>query len=91
MTEEHKRKISENHKEQSGELNWMYGKTYGQNPRARAVFCVELNKVFDSAKRAAHELNVNYSNLILVCKGKRDVVGGYHFKYVDSEITTQIS
>ena len=91
LTEEHKRKISENHKNQNGELNWMYGKTYGQNPRARAVFCVELNQVFDSAKRAAHELNINYSSIISVCKGKRNAAGGYHFKYADSEITTQIA
>ena len=91
LTEEHKKKISDNHKNQSGELNWMYGKNYGQNPRAKAVFCVELNRVFDSAKRAAHELNINYSSIISVCKGKRNAAGGYHFKYADSEITTQIA
>lgn len=82
LTEEHKKKISENHKEQSGEMNWMYGKTYGENPRARSVVCVETGIVYDSAKRAAHELNVNYSNLLEVAKGKRKQVGGLHFEYV---------
>lgn len=91
LTEDHKRKISENHKNQNGELNWMYGKTYGQNPRARAVFCFENNVVYDSAKRAAHELNINYCSVIAVCKGNRKTAGGYHFKYADSEITTQIA
>ena len=81
LTEEHKRKISENHKKQDGELNWMYGKTYGENPRARAVVCIETGIVYDSAKRAAHELNVNYSNLVQVIKGKRNQVSGFHFKY----------
>ena len=81
LTADHKRKISENHKEQNGELNWMYGKFYGMNPRAKAV-CVESGIVYDSAKRAAHELNVNYSNLCLVLKEKRRQVGGLHFKYV---------
>ena len=81
LTEEHKKKISEHHREQSGEKNWMYGKTYGQNPRARAVICVETGEVFDSAKRAAHELNVNYSNLVSALKGRRTKVGELHFKY----------
>lgn len=81
LTEEHKRKISENHKEQTGELNWMYGKIYGQNPRAKAVVCIENGIVYDSAKRAAHELNVNYSNLCEVVKGNRKQVGGLHFEY----------
>lgn len=90
-TEEEKRMISLHAKDQNGEKNWMYGKTYGQNPRARAVFCVELNRVFDSAKRAAHELNINHGSIITVCKGKRNTVGGYHFKYADSEITSQIA
>lgn len=81
LTEEHKRKISQNHKEQSGENNWMYGKTYGQNPRAKAIICIENGKEYDSAKRAADELNVNYSNLCEVLKGKRKRVGGLHFTY----------
>lgn len=96
LTEEHKQKISMNHKEQNGELNWMYGKTYGENPRAKAVICIETGAVFDCAKRAAHELGVNYSNLIGVLKGKRNRVGGLRFEYVrqqqvDSEITSRIA
>lgn len=87
LTEEHKRKISEHAKDQYGEKNWMYGKTYGQNPRARAVLCVELDKVYDSAKRASCVLNINCSNITAVCKGTRKTVGGYHFKYADTEIT----
>lgn len=86
-TEEEKKKISENSKEQRGKLNCMYGKTYNKNPRARAVFCIELNKVFDCAKRASEELEINYNNIIMVCKGKRNHVGGYHFKYANTELT----
>ena len=82
LTEEHKRKISEHAKEQWGEKNWMYGKTYGQNPRAKAVVCIETGVIYDSAKRAAHELNVNYSNLCMVLKNQRHQVGGLHFEYM---------
>lgn len=91
LTEDHKRKISEHHKEQAGELNWMYGKNYGQNPRARAVICVENGIVYDSAKRAAHELNVNYSNVVSVLKGRRKHVGGLHFKYLFQQVNTEIT
>lgn len=81
LTEEHKKKISMNHKEQNGEKNWMYGKYYGENPRAMAVRCIETGAVYDSAKRAAHELNVNYSSLCMVLKGKRKHTGNLHFEY----------
>lgn len=82
LTEEHKQKISEHAKDQWGEKNFMYGKTYGQNPRARKVVCIENGVVYDSAKRAAHELNVNYTNLVGVLKGRRKKVGELHFEYV---------
>jgi len=91
LTEDHKRKISEHHKEQDGELNWMYGKFYGQNPRAKAVICIETGIVYDSAKRAAHELNVNYSSLCAVIKGKRNQAGGLHFKYASQQANTEIT
>jgi group I intron endonuclease len=91
LTEEHKRKISLNAKNQWGEKNWMYGKVYGENPRARAVICVETGVVYDSAKRAAHEMNVNYSNLLEVVKGKRKRVGGLHFEYASKQANTEIT
>lgn len=74
-------------KDQSGEKNINFGKTYGENPRAKSVVCVELDKVFDSAKRASHELGINHNSIIAVCKGKRNRAGGYHFKYANTEIT----
>jgi group I intron endonuclease len=81
LTAEHKQKISLHAKDQWGEKNCMYGKTYGQNPRAKSVLCVENGIVYDSAKRAAHELNVNYSSLCANLKGKRNHAGGLHFQY----------
>lgn len=84
-SEEKKRMLS---KRFSGKGNNMYNVhlTYEKNPRARKVYCVELNKVYNCAKKAAHELNINYSNIIAVCKGKRKTVGGYTFQYVNTEI-----
>ena len=55
----------------------------GDNPRARAVFCVELNKTFDCAKRAEKELGIWGSSIGSACRGKWKTAGGFHWKYVD--------
>lgn len=45
------------------------------------VYCVELNKTFDSIITAEKELNISHH--IWDClKGKRTKCGGYHWKYV---------
>ena len=53
------------------------------NPRAKAVFCVELNKIFDCAIRAGEELGVCASSISQVCKGKLKTAGKLHWKYAD--------
>ena len=56
---------------------------FGNNPRAKAVFCVELNKTFDCARRAEEELGVNINCIGSACKGKAKTAGGFHWKYAD--------
>lgn len=53
------------------------------NPRARAVFCVELNKTFDCAKRVEEELGIWGSAICQACKGKIKTAGGFHWRYAD--------
>ena len=53
------------------------------NPRAKAVFCVELNKTFDCAKRAEQELGIWGTSIIKVCKGKAKTTGGFHWRYAN--------
>lgn len=53
------------------------------NPRAKAVFCEELNKKFDCAKRAEEELGISVSSICQACKGKTKTAGGFHWKYAD--------
>ena len=55
----------------------------GDNPRARAVFCVELNKKFDCAKSAQEELGIWGTSIIKVCKGKGKTAGGFHWRYAN--------
>lgn len=53
------------------------------NPRAKAVFCVELNKTFDCAKRVEEELGICGSAICQACKGKIKTAGGFHWRYAD--------
>ena len=55
----------------------------GNHPRAKQVFCVELNKTFDCAKRVEEELGIWETSIIKVCKGKGKTAGGFHWKYAD--------
>ena len=55
----------------------------GNHPRAKVVFCEELNKTFDCAKRAGEELGISGSSIIQTCKGKRKTAGKLHWRYAD--------
>lgn len=85
-----------NHKDEKrnnncvGNLEWcshVYNQNYGfRNTRLaraknKAVYCVELNKVFDSIKSASKELKINDTCISLACKSKIKTSGGYHWEY----------
>lgn len=55
----------------------------GNAPRAKPVFCVELNKKFDCAKSVEKELGVDGSAITKACKGKIKTTGGFHWRYAD--------
>ena len=55
-----------------------------ENPTARAVRCVELNKVFESARAAEVATGVSYKNISNVVRGKNKTAGGYHWEYADT-------
>ena len=55
----------------------------GNAPSAKAVFCEELNKTFDCAKRAEEELGIRGSSICNVCKGKQKTAGKLHWRYAN--------
>ena len=87
-----KKKYSENHREQAGENNPMYGRTgenhhmYGKhhseetknkmseshkgkiNNKPRRIYCIELDKIYNSIREAEKELNISRTNIIKACK-----------------------
>ena len=56
---------------------------FGNNPNAKSVFCEELNKKFDSIRRAEEELGVNINCIVGACKGRQKTAGGFHWRYAD--------
>ena len=62
--------------------NRMYPK-FGNHPNAKPVFCEELNKKFDSIRRAQEELGININCIVSACKGKIKTAGGFHWRYAN--------
>ena len=56
---------------------------FGNHPRAKAVFCEELNKKFDCITSAQEELGIDQSSITKACKGKLKTAGGFHWKYAN--------
>lgn len=76
-------------------LEWCdikYNINYGRHnekvakSHCKKVYCVELDKEFESAKSAAIQLNLSDSNIAKCCKGKYKTTGGYHWKYADDNL-----
>ena len=73
---EAKQKISEARK----------GKYVGKNhPRAKAVYCYELDEIRLCAKEWAKELCLYGTSITCCCKGRQKSTGGYHFRYATEE------
>lgn len=55
----------------------------GKNPNARKVYCIELNKIYESLSVAANEIGCHYTTIRNCCVGKGKTAKGYHWRYVD--------
>ena len=55
----------------------------GNHPNAKPVFCVELNKKFDCAKRVEEELGIWGTSIGKACRGERNTAGGFHWKFAN--------
>lgn len=69
---------------QCGFNNYMYGKTYGDNPNAKSRICINTKMVFDSAKEAGEFIGISPSCIIDACNGKSHRAGGFKWmNYAD--------
>lgn len=61
--------------------------TGGDHPRARAVKNVETGEVFSCIKEAAEAYYISsIRNISRACKTPRFTAGGYHWRYMYSEV-----
>ena len=72
------------HDKMSGENNYFYGKhLYGdENGHAKAVRCVELNKIYTTVKEASKCSGTSRQNIAHALNGRQETAGGYHWEYV---------
>lgn len=70
------RHLSEEQKKKIGVAN------KGKGRIGKKVYCVELNKTFNSVVDAEKQLGIFNPNIVQVCLGKRKTAGGYHWWYI---------
>lgn len=54
----------------------------GKSSKVKPIYCVELDRVFESQAQAVRELGVCSTTLNYALNGKRSKSGGYHWQYV---------
>lgn len=68
--------------------NNLYGKRLNKVSRAlgKQVLCIETGQIYYSVMEAYRQTGVDFSSIAKNCKGVRTIAGGYHWKYISSEV-----
>ena len=84
FSESHKQKLSKAAKQRhvacSDEKKEQLSKSY---PNKKQIYCLELDKVFESVQSCAKELGIPATNITKLCNGRGKTLKGYHLKYYD--------
>lgn len=62
-----------------------YQKEMVSKKLGKPVYCVELNRYYDSARKASIDLKLSHSAVCRCSAGKQPTAGGYHFIYVNKD------
>ena len=68
--------------------NRKYNINYGSGNKRRGekhkkpIYCLETDKIYNSAKQASEELNIKRENIVNVLRGRQKQAKGYTFRYV---------
>lgn len=66
-------------------LQWLSREDNVRKACNKKVFCLELNKVFDSTRAAERELGLWHQSISKCCLGKQKTHGDYHFEFYNEE------
>ena len=87
FTQEHKDKLSKAAQQRHIPCSEEKKKTLSQRyPHKRPVYCLELNKVFESVQQCGKELGISPSNIVKLCNGQGKTLKGYHLSYYNDTI-----
>lgn len=64
-------------------LQWLSHESNVKKSNNKQVFCVELNRTFESAMEAGRQLGLDQSCISRCCNGKRRTYKGWHWRFVD--------
>ena len=59
---------------------------FNARTNSKRVKCIELDKIYNSAKEASDELGFSRNAVSLCCRGYSETCGGYHWQYIESEV-----
>jgi hypothetical protein len=62
-------------------INYGTAKQRAAQKIKKPVYCVELDKTFESGKAAAEELGITAQGICVVCGNPFRMAGGYHWEY----------
>ena len=67
-------------------LRWVSHQENTENrDSTKRVYCVELDRIFDTIKQAEVETGIFHGNISSVCLGKRKTAGGFHWYFVEEK------
>ena len=82
VTEEQRKHMSEAAKKRHVPCSEEKRKNLSQNyPNKKPVYCIELDKIYESVQECARQLHLHATAVSKVCRGKLNTTGGYHFCY----------
>ena len=68
-----------------GEKCYWHGKTGNNHSQSKAVYCIELNKIWLSIIECSNELGISYGSLSNHLNNKSKSAGGKHFRFATEE------
>lgn len=82
-----------------GKLNPMYGRQLSDETKTKmrsshingalckSIKCLETGEIFVSASDVARKMNLSQGNVSSVARGEREHTKGFHFMYINKEVT----
>lgn len=87
LTEEHKQKLSDAAKKRHVPCSEEKRKTLSQNyPHKKAIYCLELDIIFESVQECSRALNIPATNISKLCSGRGKTLKDYHLSYYNDTI-----